>query len=428
MKYIIYISLILTTLSCDEPTANPIQETDEMAYNTYLSNDSRPGYESALEQKEFWSQKMRPDSTGAGTLAPLASSYAALFDKTGDAKYLTIAEELLLKGREISAHNKDGYGHALAKNYISQHRFKEAREILEEVYSQPNNELTTELMLFDVYMELGEYQKADSLLGKVKNNSDFNYLIRLAKWSDYRGDLDSAIKYLEQAKEIADASGKKELKVWTYSNIADYYGHAGRIEDSYNHYMKTLALEPDNAYAKKGIAWIKYSKEKNTTEARRILDSVMVHHKIPDYHLLLAEMAAFEGDEEEEKKQLSLFKEKVQEGSYGAMYNTYLIELYAEENPELALSIANEEVKNRATPETYHLLAYAQLKNNEPEKALRTIEDHVAGKTYEPMAQYHSALVYKANGELAKMSVRKEELLGASYELGPVTAAEIKKL
>lgn len=428
MKHFQYLLLACAVLSCKQDQKSAMNTIDDPAYDIYLSTSQRPTYDATLEEQKFWSNKMRPDSSSAGVLAPLAGVHSTLFDQTGDASYLSTAEELLKKGRVVSANEKDSYGHGIAKNYISQHRFKEARELLETIYTEPNNQRNTELMLFDVYMELGEYQKADSMLGNVKNNRDYNYLIRLAKWSDYRGDLDSAIKYLEQAKELADASGKKPLRVWTYSNIADYYGHAGRIEDSYNHYMQTLALEPDNAYAKKGIAWIKYSNEKNTQEANRILDSIMVHHHIPDYHLLKAEMAAFQGDEEEVNKQERLFLDAVEKGNYGVMYNTYLIELYANSDPQKALALAKEEVQNRATPETYHLLAYAQLHNDMEEEALQTIEEHVVGKTYEPMAQFHSALVYKANGLTDKVTPIKEELLEASYELGPVVTEKVKNL
>jgi hypothetical protein len=113
---------------------------------------------------------------------------------------------------------------------------------------------------------------------------------------------------------------------------------------------------------------------------------------------------------------------------YGAMYNTYLIYLYAENNPEKALKLAAMEINNRATPETYQLLAYAQLKVGHKEAALKTIEEYVAGKTEEPKALFHSALVYKANGMDKKVAILKEELLGAGYELGPVKAKEIEKL
>lgn len=233
---------------------------------------------------------------------------------------------------------------------------------------------------------------------------------------------------MEQAKQIAEERDNKGLKVWVYSNIGDFYGHAGRLEDSYNSYLKTLAIEPDNHYVKKQIAWMIYSSEKNTKEANRILDSIMVNHKTPDYYLFKGEMAEYEGNTSEAKKQYDMFLTATDNADYGGMYNTYLITLYAETNPQKALALAEKEITNRATPETYQLLAYSQLKAGEKEAALKTIEEHVEGKTSEPKALFHSALIYKANGMQDKVAPLKEELMGAFYELGPVKAKEIEKL
>ncbi len=404
------------------------QVTNPEDYNVFLNDTLRQSYKDAASKKEFWSQRLKADTSGIGDIAPLAAAYSNLFETTGEVDNLKKAEVLYRKAVSISANNKDGYTRSLAHNLISQHRFKEAKELLEESHAGPSHKHETELMLFDVYMELGEYERANQVLEKVKSNTDYNYLIRLSKWNDHIGNLDEAIKYMVQAKRIAESRDSKALKIWTYSNLGDYYGHAGRIEDSYQHYLKTLQLQPDNAYAKKGIAWIIYSYEGNTNEANRILDAVMKNHAVPDYYLLKAEMAEFEKDSNKATANEEQFIKAVETSDYGAMYNAYLIEYYADKNPDWSLEIAQKELQNRATPETYHLLALAQLKNGAKEQALETIEKHVEGKTFEPMAQYHSALVYKANGLENKVKPLKSELLEASFELGPVLTEKIESL
>jgi hypothetical protein len=110
------------------------------------------------------------------------------------------------------------------------------------------------------------------------------------------------------------------------------------------------------------------------------------------------------------------------------MYNTYIIELLAERDPIKALDLARIEVDNRATPETYQLLAFANLKAGNPELALSIIEAKVVGKTYEPMAAYHCALIYKANGMHKKVRVIKEELSHAEFELGLLLTSKIEAL
>tara|TARA_R100000935_G_scaffold55682_2_gene85922 strand:+ start:8613 stop:9908 length:1296 start_codon:yes stop_codon:yes gene_type:complete len=424
-----YIAIALLVVSCAETEDNSIQVTSPEDYEASLSTTTTKNYTNAVAERDFWSNKMSEDTTGVGSLSPLAGSYTTIFETTGDVQNLYNAEKLYKKGISNSAHNKDGFTRSLAHNYIAQHRFKEAKEILEESYNGISNKRATEHMLFDVYMELGQYDDAYQMLERVKNNSDYNYLIRVAKWSDYKGDLDSAIRFLEKARDIADSRKSKPLRIWTYTNLGDFYGHAGRIQDAYTEYLKTLRLDPENAYAKKGIAWIVYSAEKNTEEATKILDSVMVHHKAPDYYLLKAEMAAYENNEAESEKFTNQFLNAVEQSAYGAMYNAYLIEIYADTHPEKALQLAKTEVANRATPESYHLLALAQLKSSMKQEALQTIKDHVEGKTSEPMALYHSALVYKANeGYNEKLKMLKTELLEAEFEVGPVLFKKIQEL
>jgi tetratricopeptide (TPR) repeat protein len=334
---------------------------------------------------------------------------------------------LIKKAFQVSARDKDTYLRSLAHIYITQHRFKEAKVLLDSAFTFPDNKRATELMLFDVSMELGDYTKADKLLGKIKNNSDYNYLIRLSKWSDYRGNLDAAIRYMEQAKTIAEAGGVVSLKVWTYSNIADYYGHAGKLKEAYEHYLMTLELQPDNAYAKKGIAWIVFASEKNSAEATRILDAISGNHLIPDYLLLRAEIAEFDKNLSEAKELEKMFLIAVENQDYGDMYNTYLIDIYSKINPKKALSLAEKEIANRATPETYQLLAYAQLMAGMKTEALNTIENFVNDKTFEPKAAYTKAKVYEANGIMDKIPELKAELKEAAFELGPVIMREVEK-
>lgn len=425
MKKLITILFVGVLFGCQE---NPKMITDSKDYNAYLNTNQTPSNIALQEEQDFWQPRFNNDSTKLMEMSRMSGVHAAMFGNTGDINELKISEKLSKKSIEVAARNKDAYMRSLAHNYISQHRFKEAKVLLDSAYTYQDNRKETEMMLFDVAMELGNYESADTLLGKIKDTKDFNYLIRLAKWSDHNGNLDAAIKYMEQAKQIAEERDNKGLKIWVYSNLGDFYGHAGRLQDSYNSYLQTLELEPDNHYVKKQIAWMVYSSEKNTKEATRILDSIMVNHKAPDYYLLKGEMAEYEGDTPEAEKYYNSFLKGVENPDYGDMYNAYLIELYADRDPQKALKLAEKEITNRATPETYHLLAYAQLKAGNKEAALKTIENHVIGKTFEPTAIFNSALVYKANGMEDKVKPLKEELMGAFYELGPLMAKDIESL
>ena len=426
MKNLITLAFLLLVLGCARHKSQKI--TSVLDYEKYLSSNEKPSIDDALNELSFWQSRLTKDSVNIIALSKISGLHTSLYAITGDVSDLYTAEKLIKKGHRLSARNKDTYLRSLAHNYITQHRFKEAKVLLDSAYLFPDNKRATEFMLFDVLMELGDYQKADVFLGKIKNNADYNYLIRLSKWSDHKGNLNAAIRYLERAKTIAEAGGIESLKIWTYSNLADFYGHAGRLKEAYEHYLLILKLKPDNAYAKKGIAWIIYSSEGNTAEANRIIDVVSLNHQIPDYFLLKAEFAEYDENHSEVKIQEENFIKALATKDYGGMYNAYLIELYAKTKAEYALSLAKLEVENRATPETYVLLAYAQLMAGDKEEALTTIESYVTGKTFEPKAAYISALVYKANGMVDRLPALKAELIDAVFELGPVLMREIEKI
>ena len=422
--------LSLLLLGCNKQGDKDVTfTTNPIDYTSFLQADPIKSYAAALEEKEFWSKRLGSDSTGVGDLGPLAGAYSKLFETSGDIQYLKDAEQVYKKAITVAAIKiQDGYKRALAKNYITQHRFKDAITLLEESYAGISNKHATELLLFDCYLEVGAYSKALQFLKKIENINQFDYLIRISKWSDHQGDLSAAIRYMQKALVIANSRKNLALQIWTNSNIADYYGHQGDIKASYNHYLKTLALQPDNAYAKKGIAWILYSKEYNTAQASELIDHLLANHNLPDYYLLKAEMASYQGDSVLSEEYMQQFFTLANNPLYGDMYNTHKIMALVKTDPYKALQLALKEVDNRTTPQSYQLLALAQLASNLKQEALATITSFVAGKTSDPMALLHSAQVYKANGMLDKVTALKTTLLPARYELGPEVFKQVTAL
>lgn len=424
IKVKLFLLITVLLFSCKEE--EKVFKTNKKDYDHYLA--STP-VKTTSKYFQLWGSKIKQDSLQMMGLANVASEYNRFFQGTGDIKYLKMAERSLEKALEVAALGKAGYMRALARNYISQHRFKEALELAQAARKQGSGVNATQALLFDVQMELGNYEKAHMYLDSIRNMSDFGYLIRLAKWNDHKGDLDTAIRFMEKAYDRARMSNNRDLLLWSTTNLADFYGHAGRIEDSYNLYLKTLEIDPKNAYAKKGIAWIVYSHERNGKEALRIMDSIIQKHQSPEYDLLKAEIAEFMGNESLKLQALDNFHKKVGNMDYGEMYNAHNVDfLIAMDVTERALTLAKREVGNRPTPETYGLLAYSYLKKGEKKKALQLVKTHIEGKTYEPSTLSQAAEVYKANGEYKKAQELKQELTGAIYELGPVKEHQILSL
>jgi len=428
MKSIQLILLFVTfsiAISCNTKTETNI--TNSKDYNAYLSIDENSILETTILEQNFWENKLQKTPNQYPYHVKLASANSRNFNLTGNIDELKKAEENLLIANQKTNYNNAGYLRSLARNYISQHRFNEALELGLKAEENGEKLKLTHFILIDIYLELGNLPKVEEYLSKVKNFKNFDYLIRLSKYNDHIGNLDKAIEYLEQSLAIAKSSKNKVLLQWNYTNLADYYGHAGRIKDSYNAYLKALELNPNDSYAKKGIAWIVYSYEKNPTEALRILDKVIKENQSPDYHLLKAEVADFMGEIDEKENQIKKYLSKVDNKKYGVMYHKYNVLLFADDTTKIekAIEIANQEVKERPTPQSYDLLAWVLYKNGNKEKALEIIENYVINKTFEPEALLHTAFILKANGKVNEANRLKEELLGSIYELGPLSEKEI---
>jgi tetratricopeptide (TPR) repeat protein len=425
MKSIRFLIVVVLVSACT--SKNPDAVAKKADYDRYLVANQT---ETTSKYFNLWNSKIRQDSMQLTSFGIVGGEYNRYFQQTGAVEFLKKAEKSLEKAVEIAAIGKPGYYRALARNYISQHRFREALQLADAAAAIGGDKTENHSLYFDVQMELGNYKTAERYLDSLKNMTDFGYMIRVAKWNDYKGDLDTTINFMEMARAKAESSKNKDLMLWSYTNLGDYYGHAGRIQDSYNEFLKALAIDENNAYAKKGIAWIVFSNDKNPEEAIRILDSVTKTYDAPDYFLLKAEIADYMGDDLIRTKNLDHYFTKVKNSDYGDMYNAYNLSLYINETQQYdkALAMAEKEVVNRPTPESYSWLGYSYLKNGDAEKALEIVNTYVYGKTFEPVLLYQAAEIYRANGQTETVNELKEELMGALYELGPNMEKQIHDL
>lgn len=414
-------------LSCNQKS-NTI--TSQIDYNKYLEIKDNKSRDFVQGEIDFWEKKFNAAPNQILYLSLLASNYSKLFENTGNVKYLYKAEELLLKSNEDYKYSVVGTIRSLARNYISQHRFKEALVLANKALAIGEGKKETQKLLFDINMELGNYNQAEQNLTGINDSSDFDYLIRVSKWNDHLGDLNTAISLMEKAKDIAILNNNKYLQIWTYSNLGDLNGHAGNIQKSYDYYLKTLELEPNNSYALKGIAWIAFSHERNTAEANRIIDTISKRHHAPDFYLLKAQIAEYENNMLAKNENLIAYFQMLDSINYGAMYNKYNALIYADDKrtASRALEIAKIEVAHRPTPDSYDLLAWSYYNLGDAKKALEIAEKYVVGKSFEPKLNYHLATIYKANNKEAKIAPIKEELLNSIYELGPNMEQKISNL
>jgi tetratricopeptide (TPR) repeat protein len=423
MKYTALIILSILLFKCSEKKKVVVNSTD---YDIYLTSSPNQALAKVNEELSFWKNRLAESPNSKTNLLRIAGLYSGRFQLNGEVEDLHRSDSIYNLILASTTLGKDNIYRSLAANNITKHEFRQARTNLQEALAIGDGKASSYLMLVDVNLELGDYPGAEHILKSFTNKKSFAYLIRDAKIKDHQGDLDSAIILMEHA--VDRIKENKSLFTWTMSNLGDMYGHASRISESYQAYLEVLKQDPDYDHALKGIAWIAVVHDRNTQEAKRILNFIDTRKATPDMHLMLAEIAEVENDAGEKKKQLELFTNEARNSKYGGMYNTYLAKLEAEEfsNPQTAISIAEQEIQNRPTPLSYDLLAWGLFHKGEYREALEIANKNVLNRTYEPVALYHMAMIYKSNGLEKEARNYFEQASESSFELGPTISKRIE--
>lgn len=404
--------------------------TKPQDYNVFLSDDKRTEKQMKKINTEvsFWQNRLTKDTGSFVDMLQLAFNYIKIFKTTGNVNELHIADSFYTNClRKVRSTDPEIY-FSYSQNAITQHRFKDAWQSLMLADSIGVNPFVLRLLKFDVAMEIGLYSLASKNLEELQDKASFDYLIRKAKLEDHEGKLDNAIALMEKALKEVESKGKQQLVLWAKSNLADMYGHAGRVDEAYKNYVDVLKIDGNYLYALKGIAWISFSHDHNTQEAKRILYYILSQTNLPDLYLLLAEIADWEKNKLEKNNCINKFLSIVESPAYGNMYSKYLITIYTTDKNDLdkALAIAENEVNSRPTPETYDWLAWVYYKKGDITKAYELINKNVIGKTFEPNSLLRAAYILKSHGDRRKADKIFKECLTSSFELGPLTTAEIE--
>jgi tetratricopeptide (TPR) repeat protein len=420
------ISLVITLplyTSCRQaPVTNPKD------YAVYLQERPNTRLQNINNELDFWKNKLTHAPGDIISESKIAGLLTKRFGYSGDIHEIHQADSLYHTVNCLNRTTSSSTFRSLAANCITQHRFLQAQSYIDSALVLGDNKFETVLMEFDVAMELGNRYRARKALNSLEDKTSFEYLIREAKYKDHvEGDLDAAITLMETAYGKIKDNPSPALLLWTKSNLGDLYGHANRFKESYQCYLDVLAKDPHYYHALKGIAWLAFSHDGDLANARKIIAYLQQRHPVPDYELLLSQMAALERDSITYKYHIDNFIATTHNALYGGMYNKYLFHIEADElnNARQCLQIAQQEVAHRPTPEAFSWLAWAYCKNGDVPRAVETARLYVADKCFEPDALFYLGKIYQAAGQKKMASKYLHAAQKSSYELGPVVSKQI---
>ena len=425
-------AVLLATIGCkDEKTTVNAQVLEEDAISPLLEQPIQIDTKQADRDLAFWKSKYVDGKPTPIALIGEGGARIARFRESNDVTELNAGVRDLEHADSLNPSVSAAYKRTLASAYISQHRFEEAYQALQQAVENGEKRQLSYLQLFDAAMETGRYEEGLALLDSIENKNDFNYLIRAAKYNDYAGDLDQTIVFMEQARDIMIQKKDTAMMKWSYTNLGDYYGHAGRIDDSYDSFMQSINLNPNDRYARKGIAYILHAAKDNQEAARKILKVADPDESRPAYLSLLADVEDISGNTTEAERLRAKHDEIIARRDWGNMYRLEVAKqrIDNEHTLDQGIALLEEELELRKDPIIYAVMAYAmaQQANSDMEKqaVVDYIAQHVDNKTFEPDANVYRYKAYKKLGMADRAAAYEAGLREAAYELGPITMREL---
>jgi tetratricopeptide (TPR) repeat protein len=424
-RLLILVPVLLLLMSCEKEER---KITDVKDYERFLVHPPVKSLQMIDEEIRFWKKRFERNPDDIVSRSKIASLLGKRFARSGNIRELHQSDSLYKLVLAYNRNTSSSTFRSLAQNAITRHKFREAQSYIDSALLLGDDKYLSILIGYDVAMELGNYSRARDLLQAMENENAFEYLIRKSKYKDkVEGKQEEAVETMEKAYARIKPEGNKELWLWAKSNLGDMYTHANRLPEAYQAYLDVLKTDPGYHHALKGIGWLAFSHDKDVVQSRKIFEWLWRQHPVPDYLLQLGELAGYEGKLDEQRSYYLRFLEQVTAKEYGDMYNKYIVYLHCDElkNFDSAIHLAQVEVNNRPTPESYALLAWANFKKGNTKEALSLANSQVENRCHEPEVLYNLGLI---NLESDKKKSRRF-LLQASEsknELGPVISKEIE--
>lgn len=198
----------------------------------------------------FFEGRLARDPTSAYDLAQLASLHLQRGRERGDPEDVLRAEELARRSlASRDTQNSKGYT-TLITTLMTQHRFTEARDEAEHLLVLDSTNVSSQAMLAEIQMELGDYGATRRAFGTLyARRANLAVAPRLARWLELEGQVEEARRLLTAALDSAVANPRmpREQIAWFHLRVGDLDLRAGHLGSAARAYREGLAVAPADA-------------------------------------------------------------------------------------------------------------------------------------------------------------------------------------
>ena len=388
----------------------------------------------------FWQQQVAKDPEYWGSLNGLAAAYAQKARETGEISYFELAEATLQQSlRAESTHAEAAPAYTqLATVHLAEHRFKEAVDDARKAIAFHPEELMPYPYGGDAELELGNYKESQSYYdhlsapndGRPHPGIEFLAYSHGAGLDWIKGDTDRASDDLQRSITLAQQLHMPAENIaWTQFMLGEQYFQTGDLIKAESAESESLATFPRYHRALAAMGQIRGAQGRYA-EAIDYYRQAIAIIPLPLYVASLGDLYAVSGEKANAEKQYSLV-ELI--GKLSAInkqvYNRELALFYADHDRKLpeALTLAEKELEVRHDVFTSDALAWAMLKNHQPEKARAEMEKAMRMGTKDALLEYHAGMIYAALGDKADAGMHLERALQINPHFHVIFAEQATK-
>lgn len=360
-----------------------------------------------------------PDSS-AGYRA-LAITYIRIGRETGDPAYNEKALAAIDKGLSFAA--SDIVLRKLkATVLLSDHRFREAREIGTSLQAELQRDPYVFGILTDANAELGDYKEAAEFAQKmVDTRPDSQSYARAAHIRSLYGDHEGSVELYKLAARTTDPTDK-EAQAWCLAQLGNELWRNGKYDESLNVYSESLQVMPGYHHALFGKGRTLVSKG-DLTGAKDLLVESQNRAAGIDTVLLLGDVYRHLGDTENAAKQYAMAEGG--EATLGAHYDEHRMALFwADNNKNLdrALEVAIADYAEIKDIYASDILAWCYYKKGMFVEAKAQAAQAMRLKTRDARIYYHAGMIELALGNKDAAKTHLQTALEINPKFDPAKA------
>jgi tetratricopeptide (TPR) repeat protein len=378
--------------------------------------------EAVNDSLRFLEDRVKRDPEDFISHNKLAGYYLQFHRETGNAQYLDLAMRAAKASlASVPAEMNPGAIEAMAQVEFASHDFKAARQHAEWLTEAEPRKSYPFLLLFDVLIELGEYDQATAALNRVKQleGDSVNSATRLARHAMLRGQSKEAERRISNAVAFAlnSASPQREMVAWLRWQLGEIAFSTGDYLSAERHYRDALTTFP-GYYRAQGALGKTLAARGDLAGAISQYEQAVKVAPDPIFIAALGDLYHLAGRDKEAQSQYALVEQIARLSQLnGALYNRQLALFYADHDikPQEAYTMARREYEDRRDIYGADALGWSALKAGKITEAQTAIKEALRLGTEDARLFYHASMIYRAAGDEAQA----KEYLRRALKLNP---------